>query len=341
MSAEWFSQIQRAFSPKKQSTWGTALVNGSMTLAFPFHGEGVVKRAVSIVGNEDETGRGHEWPTDAVPERFDTQLGLSYDGASENLGWLLAFAFGACSSAQQGETAAYKHDFTLLAPATADQLPYTTIVEKLTSGVKKKFSDMVMDSLRISGEYGNSRLAVEAQLIGSGKEATSDLTMPSLTALNYLRWGGISFKYGTRDSETEVKTRLTRFEFAIRNNHLADLGYQAGGGQERSALTFGKREFDFGFTLLDDGSTTIRDDYAAGTERSVLIEITGALIESTYYYKLYIDIPNFIITGLEHVKVETRNAWRITGEPHYHAGTTKICSAYVINKETAYLGTEA
>ena len=127
----------------------------------------------------------------------------------------------------------------------------------------------------------------------------------------------------------------------LRNNHLADLGYQAGGGQERSALTFGKREFDFGFTLLADNTTTIRDDYAAGTERSALIEITGALIEGAYYHKLYIDIPNFIIQDLEHVKVETRNAWKITGKLLYHSGTTKVCSSYVINKETAYLGTES
>ena len=339
--AEWFSQIQRAFSPKKQSTWGTALVNGSMTLAFPFNGEATVKRAAMLVGDHDLTGRGHDWPTDSVPERFDSQLALSYDVSAESVAWLLAFAFGACSSAQQGGTTAYKHDFTLLAPATSDQLPYTTIVEKLTSGIKKKFSGMVVDSVRISGEYGKGRLSVEAQLLGSGKEAASDLTMPALTALNYLSWGDISFKYGTRDSEAEVKTRLTQFEFGINNGHLGDLGYQAGGGQERAQLTFGKRTFPFSFTLLADNTTTIRDDYAAGTERSVLIEITGALIESTYYYKLYIDIPNFIITDLEHVKVETRNAWRITGEPHYHAGTTKICSAYVINKETAYLGTEA
>jgi len=339
--SEWFSQIQRAFSTKKQSAWGTALVNGSMTEAFPFKGEAVAVPGVALIGDDEETGRGHEWPTDSVVARLESSLNLSYDLSTEAAAYLLTFAMGACSSAQQGESAAYKHDITLLAPATADQLPYTTIVEMLTSGIKKKYSDMVVDSVRISGEYGNPRLSVEAEMVGSGKEATSDLSMPSLTTMHYLPWGGVSVKYGTRDSEAEVKTRLTQFDFAIRNNHLRDLGYQAGGGTERAQLLFGKREFDFSFTLLADNSTTIRDAWRAGTEASVLIEITGALIADTYYHKLYIDIPNFIITGLEHVKVETRNAWRITGKLHYHSGTSKILSAYVINTETAYLGAEA
>jgi len=325
-----------AFSTKKQSAYSTALVDGSLTLSYPFLGPDLLEEDQGFVPNEDQVGVG-EWADARHQELFDCRLTRRWDLGAEMLGWVGAFGMGAVSSAQQEATAAYLHTIT---PQTAQQLNATTIVEQQSTGIKNKIRDICVASFKISGRQ-KERLKLEANLIGSGHVASSALTMPALTADSFLRMHGTQFEFGVAASEVDLSERLKSFEFEWNNNPLLDDGYHPNSGQYRGRLHHGRRTARLAFTILLDDAAVERTALLAGTLSSCIITATGAVIASTYYNKMILTIPALYYKVLPIGSEDNMLLYNVETDIVYDSVTGYLAQLEVTNTTTALLDSEA
>ncbi len=282
--------VQWALSHKKQSAYGTTLADGDLLLSYPFMGPDILELTPELQTDEDEMGKGHEFATDQEVEKWDTRLKRSFYMTSFMGGLISVFGLGAVSSAQQESTLAYEHTATPQDPSTDLQLPVTTIVERLSSGIKRKIRDLMVSDFTISGEVGK-RIMLEGNFIGSGHQETSALSMPTLSSGSFLRMRGLLFQVGPSGAEVDVSARIKKFSFKWDNAPDEEGGYYPGSGLYRGRCEMGKRKAEFSFTILIDENTTDLDNLLNNTVLKAIVTAQGELIESTYYHQQIITIP--------------------------------------------------
>lgn len=326
-----------AFTTKKQSAYGTKIPDVDLTKAYPFLGPDMLERTPEIMTDEDEVGKGHEYPTSQEIELWDTKLKRSFYLTTDMAGWIIAFGLGAISSAQQAATTAYEHTGTPMSPAASLQLPVTSVVEQQTSGIKQLIRDLLINDFAISGEIGK-RLMLETNLVGSGYVEDSTLSMPSLSAGSFLRMRGLTFQIGPSGSEVDESARVKKFEFKWENNPDLEDGYYPGSGLYRGRCELGSpRKASLNFTLLMDQNTTHKDHLENNDYLAAIITAQGALIESTYYHNLTITLPRLAYTALPIGVEGNKLAYNVECNVFYDATSGWPVEIKVMNTETAYL----
>jgi len=338
--------VMWAFSTKKQSNYGTEIIDGDLTLAYPFKGPDILERPPEIITDEDQVGAGHEFLTRQDTERWDAKLKRNFDLTSMMAAWVAVFGLGKVVSALVSTSLAYQHDIEFSDPATVgNQNPVTTIVELLHSGIKRKISDLAISDFTISGD-GKNRLQLEANLVGSGSKAVSSLTMPSLTVGDFLRMSGggitdpigVKFKIGVAAAEVDVSSRLRSFSLKIDNDLQLDDGYYPGTGLYRGRCLYGVRKPEFSFTLdAKAGEKVEHDHLESGQELKAILTVVGSIIEETYYHQLKITIPKLKYRDIKVGIEDGKQVYTIDSNLFYDSGSNGPLTIQVINTQASYL----
>ncbi len=309
-----------------------------LTLAYPFKGPDILEHTPEIIPDVDDIGKGHEWPTRQELERWDTKLKRSFDLTSFMAGWIGAFGLGAVNSALVSTSLAYEHTCKFSDPAVDNhQLPIATVVERLSSGIKRKVRDLVVSDFTIEGS-GKNRLSLEMNLVGSGFKEVSTLTMPTLTAGKFLRMSGTTLQVGIAGSEVDVSSRLKKWTLKVSNNLFEEDGYYPGSGLYRGRCLYGKRKVDFNFALeLEESDDVGLDHLESGQELKAILSTTGDLIEDTSYHQLILTIPklkySLVPIGIE----DQKQVYSLECNVFYDSGISGPIELKVTNTQASYL----
>lgn len=276
-----------AFSSKKQSAFDTPVADIDLTLAHLFKGLDAAELTPEIVTDDEDVGHG-EFQTRGEVDYWDTRKSFRGDCTSLMAGWMGAFGLGAVASVDNLDTS-YTHTITL--NTASHQNPYTTIVERLATGVKRNYPDLCVARFALSGE-GKGRAAMELDMVGSGRYADSTLSMPSLdTGGSFLKMSGLKFEIGPTASEVDVSDRLRSWRWALDNDLQEDDGYYPNGGQYRGRIEYGRRKQELSFSLLLNTADQELTDLEAHNYLKCIVTCTGTLIAGANYHQFELTIP--------------------------------------------------
>jgi hypothetical protein len=276
--AQRIEAMEWAYSTKKQEDYDTAVLDADLDQAHPIREVSVGQMTKEIRSDRETIGKGHEFATNVWEVARDTRFTRTFDGSSDILGWLFAFAMGKVT--------------TVFDPATegTSQLPTTTIVEKVSAGIKRAVLSLAVAGVNVSGE-GFEQLAVTGEFIGSGQTTSSSLTMPSLVAAAYLASNYATIKMG--DSAEDISTRVRNWSVALANNTKEGRGYFPSSGLYRGRLEIGSRSIVPTIVLDLDATSDILTDFEANTEIALEIYCEGEYTEgSSYKHYLRMRFPN-------------------------------------------------
>lgn len=337
MSSQRTHEVQWAMSlTNRQSAYGTPIADAALTAATLFQGPDLAEHTPEMLSDAEAAGKGHEWATTQEIERWSTGLRREFDLSSLTAGWVGAFGLGAVTSVQQGATAAFLHTMTPLSPAVSTQLPSTTIVERLDSGNRHRYQDLVVSDFEISGE-GKDRLKLAVNFVGSGRRTASVLAMPALTAASFLRMSGVSLRVGPPGAEVEVAARLRKFAFGWDNALLADDGYFPGSGLFRGRCEYGTRKATLSMSLMMDGTATQQGFLENNSVLSVIITATGALIASPHFHLVRLTFPRVFYAVVGVSKEDDRLVHDIECSVMFDLPTSRVVTLEVVNTQTTYL----
>jgi len=287
--------MQWAISTKIQDDYDTVVSDSEVDIAHAVREANVAEVTRELRSDKETYGKGHEFATTVWEVARDTRLSRSMDGSSLILGWALSLLMGKVTTSQPDVTGSpntYHHKIEFFDPPTAgtSTLPVTTIIEKISTGIKRNLASMAMSSATVSGE-GFETLNLAVELIGSGLVATSSKSMPSLTTVSYLASNKAVIKCG--DSQEDVSSRIRNWSVAFNNNPKEARGYFPGSDLYRGRLEIGARSAIPSLVLDLDASSDLYTDFLNNTELALDILCEGDYTEGTdYRHYLRIRFPN-------------------------------------------------
>jgi hypothetical protein len=164
--------IQWAYSDKRQSAYPIPNPPADIDQSHPFEGTDIGDHAVNMVDNAALYGKGHEFATREYLLSWDTRFRRQCFLTSKIAGWGFAFHTGKVTTLPLGGTA-FQHVMEYQDPNGAGyygsgrQLPVTTIIERVTSGMVRRFPSMLVSAIELSGSMNDfCRCAMD--LVGSG-----------------------------------------------------------------------------------------------------------------------------------------------------------------------------
>jgi hypothetical protein len=287
-------EVELAYSFAKQTDIDTALTSTDLTKMARLRAIPLPKVETEILNDRERYSTGSEWALEHKIERHSTALDLSADLDPSLFGVFASLACGQVSSSTVS-TSGYSHEITPVSTEDDKALPTTTMVyQQHPDSDLTSMRGLAGNSFDLSIAVGNNeRLEMSASLIGTGHLTVTTMSMPaSLITQDYLRAGDVEFKLGTDGAETDLSQDLESLSFGYNNNIPDDKSYRAGDGLYRGEMSVGKREVTLSFRVrIDKDSHLYRDWHRAGTSKSMVLTITGSLIEGTTYNSIVIDCP--------------------------------------------------
>lgn len=293
--------MQWGYSTLKQEDYITPLDDGDITLTHPIREASVAEITKEIRSDKAQYGKGHEFATWSHEVARDLRFARSFDGSSQILGWALAFAMGKITSVQPdsvGAATVYHHTMTFFNPLTdgTAMMPTTTVVERVSAGIKRKLESLAIASLNITAE-GFEHLVCSIDMLGSGKAVANTMTMPTMpTGLAFLSSQDATIKLG--NAAEELTTRIRSWSIAINNNPKDARGYFPSSGLYRGRLEVGSRSIIPNIVVDVKEDDDILADFLANTEVALDLYAQGALIEDTYYHYLRIRFPSMLYRAI-------------------------------------------
>lgn len=343
--AQRIEAMQWAYSTKKQDDYDTVVLDADLNQAHPIREVSVGQMSKEMRSDRETIGKGHEFTTQAWEVARDTRFSRAFDGSSDILGWLFAFAMGDVTTVQPDSTGApntYLHEMVFFDPASegTSQLPVTTIVERVAAGIKRAMLSLAVAGVTVSAE-GFEQLAVTADFIGSGRTTSSTLTMPSLVSAEYLASNYATIKMG--DSAENITTRVRSWSVALSNNTKEGRGYFPSSGLYRGRLEIGSRSIIPSIILDLDATADILTDFENNTEIALEIYCEGDYTEgSNYKHYLRMRFPNMQYRAVLIEEDEGMLTYNVTFDEEsvlYTAGASPnpLVTVEIQNKVESYL----
>lgn len=349
MTKQLTEPTYRAFSTKKESTYGSSIAWGSAApYLVKFMDKPTLPLPADISTDKDEyTGKAHitEWTI----RRWAVELAHSRRLMPHEAALFLSLCLGSVSSAQQGATAAYKHTIT---PISGYVLPSVTMWEANPTVGNKVFAGIGCSQVEIScAREDFARIA--ANLIGDGSIATGvDISGGSYPASEaYLDWSDLDVKIGgtfngtSVSGGTSIKTLIRDLTLTVKNNARANYLFGNTDGYADELIIPDKKLDDWAslaVTIEPEDATEI--NYLLNETENVLEFIaTGAVIEDAYTFEIDVIFPVSRVTEASLEKDGTMQTVPLL----FHAlkddsaNDYPIVYAWVQNKVTEYLGTVA
>ena len=332
--------VRLLWSVYKQATWGTKLVDGSLTtLCFPMLAANLADQKKNYRSDEGDIGKGVEGATSLILDTCDFKRKVDYLLSAEMAGLILSLALG--QSTPAAHDTAWDHTMMMMLPAeAANQLPFTTICQ-FANGINKYFADVVVADFEISGKIGDWA-KLSANLIGSGRADDCELDYPDLAAVNYLRWTGLRFELGEAGKLAIENSRLQDISLKFNGDVQDKERYKAGCGLFGADALFGKnRKIEFSFSLRRDALVDL-DAFNAQTELQAVLTFTGAMIGKTQIpYELAITIPRFLYSDIARSFESKDEVVKPTIVPLYDEDSQGFLTAVLTTDVAAYLAAES
>lgn len=287
--------MQWAISPKIQDDYDTPLVDGDVDDAHAVREANVGELTKELRSDKETFGKGHEFATTAWEVARSTMLSRSMDGSSMILGWALSLLMGKVETTQpdvSGSPDTYHHKIEFFDPPTeaTSRISTTTIIERISAGIKRNLPSMAMNSVAITAE-GFETLNCAVELIGSGAVATSSKSMPSLSTVSYLSSNAATIKLG--DTEEVVSTRVRSWGVTFNNDLKEARGYFPSSGLYRGRMEIGARSAIPTLVVDVAEDSDLYTDFLNNTEIALDIYCEGDYTEGTdYRHYLRIRFPN-------------------------------------------------
>lgn len=336
----------RAFSTKKETTYGTALALASATPYRLKHIDNVRwQEPGDIVTDKDEhTGFA------GIAERTARKRFIEFTHEQRFLVHpailMTSLLFGNVSSVQQGTTAAYRHDMT---PQTAVELPSATMWQGNPLTGDKVFAGIGCVEIKVTAEQ-EKFVKWASSMIGSGLMATgvdiSGVALPPGEA--YLAWEdcdlliGGTFNGSDVTGGTSIKDKVRKLELTMKNGGKRE--YQMGGdGTFADALVLKNTKLeDRGVIDLEisPGDTTELDYIINETENVVEFKLVGGVADTGYNftYSVVFPVARFFGGALDRDEGIQTASLKIVSQKDNSANDYPEIYAYGINKVSLYLG---
>jgi hypothetical protein len=301
--------LQWAYSNKRQSAYATPNPDVDIDQSHSFEGADIADHVPNTSDNAALLGKGHEFATRLDLLSWDLRFRRSFRASTKNAGWAFAFHLGDVQTTGIGgvPTAAYSHLMEYQDPdgsgyyGSGRQQPVSTILEKVTSGLVRKFPSVQVMAVELTGTQGDwAKLAVEC--IGSGRKMDgTGFSFPEAIDGEPLRVASLLFEHGVDPSLTDVSCDVRSFRFrtehayAEADGYCPGSGYQTSGdptsGQIRNKLETTRRAIVLEWVVRASSDNTLFTRLEGSIETAALITLTGSAINGSADHQIIISIP--------------------------------------------------
>jgi hypothetical protein len=204
--------VRVALGPYKQSAYGTRLVDGSMTLAYPTKDASPAERTPELRDDSGEFGKGHEYPTRQDLEYWDTKKSLSFDLDSFMAALWFAFGLGDCSSAVDPANGSVTFTGAGLNDMTVSGTPNADIDFKVQID-----GNGTPDTFKWSNDGGETwdaetvGITGSAQVLSNGVSVTFAATIGHTITNNWAWTTGAAFKHTCKMSDPDTVSNQNPF----------------------------------------------------------------------------------------------------------------------------------
>lgn len=341
-----------AYSNKRQSAYATPNPQGDIDQSHPFEGADFGEHTPNMSDNAAFLGKGHEFATRNEIISWDTRFRRSFTATTKILGWAFAFHMGKDTPTNPGGSA-YQHAFEYMDPITGAgyygsprQQPVTTIIERVTSGLVRRFPSCVVSAVEVTGAL-NDWAKVAVELIGSGFKDTvaSGYSFPASTEGALLRFSSLTF---THPSGVDISCDARSFRFRSEYQYDETGGYCPGSGyltpgDPTSGAVRNKLEFTRRAVLLEFVVTASSTNHTyftrleANTDVYTKLVLEGALITGVIYHTLTIEIPHMKYRAIPIAADGDIITYAVQGVIFYDVEFANPLKVTVINDTAAYL----
>jgi hypothetical protein len=316
-------------SPKVQTTWGTRLLDASLTVRQRFNPSTVFEKMQTSRSDQMTAGKGTEWATDRTITSWDTKGTLTAEADAFLLSWAMALIFG-----QETDTGAgpYTHTFTV--PNVTATMPATSLYIEETADQHFYMPDMSATSLSLTvPERGAVSLALD--MVGTGKWTPGSFggALPAVSALNYLLGNDVQI------SITPSGGALTPFvgrqkSLSIKVDRQAKPFQSSGDGLYSNSVAAGAGKFAVDFTIAANAADDVNGWFESGTALNIAIVTNPA---KTYQFGF-----NFPVAYAKANKLgntEDKVMWSLSFDETscLQNGAAAAISAFCIDNTPAFL----
>ncbi len=332
-----------AFSPRKESAYGTALADGDLTRRVVANAVELGKIAKLFRSDLDRFGKGHEFATELEELARDLRRSTSFDASSLTLAWVAAFGMGKVITTQPnpvGNPTAYEHRCIFADPLVTKHAPTTTVYEELTADLKRRLVSLACNDFAISGR-AREPVQVAANWVGSGSTSDGALSpLPALTAQSFFLGADSDVLYGPQGAPVSLKDRVLDWSVSVTQNLDADLGYHPGSGKFRGRIWYGARRAAASFTVFTKQTDDIVSLFLNDTVRELQFVLDGDVIgPGPEKHHAIIKLPAVRITALDDAQEGNHIVFRveINESGVLKQGSNEPIEITVTNTESAFL----
>lgn len=314
--------------PKKQTTYGTALLDASLTHRLRPDPNMFSKFSKEFVSDKDRVGKAHPWPTFRTEIARDMRIGGQIEAYGFAAAWACAFLFSKVTTTGAGP---YTHTFVF--EQSTIQAPVTGIYIEDTADLKYKINDLALTSLSFSGSE-RGPIAMAFEMIGSGRYTDGSMTLPALPTVAWLLGSDTDILIGAPGAAASIKERVRGWQVSLTsgiNPHRAP-----GGGMYSSMHKIGIQGATLSLKIAAKSVDDLRSLFVANTLQEVKINTTtGAEQLNITFPGVYLSDAGMSIENGEVV-------WDLTVDENSvmkGVGSTpdEIVQVVVINATAAYL----
>jgi hypothetical protein len=270
--------------------------------------------ALSVVNANTENdaadiGKGNEFPTQTFKTSMDTAVPIEKYTSSEFAAWLFCFTTGNATKVAAGTGWKYEAhpsdpvvDCLDLPPFTyAEQIrtPPDSVVDRACLGMVIQDWGLTMES-----GPGRANCRMTANFVGTGSvDAPSGITpWPAVYTEHFLNAASAQITINGIDY-IALKTFIS-LEMRWNNNVRLDTGFYPGSGTNsqgfgvRGRMEYGMRECSLSFVARALAGSAEYVNLFSQTPSTANIKLTGALIDTTFYHSLEIDIPKMVTAAV-------------------------------------------
>ena len=338
------SASKLAFPLKKQSVWGTRLINASLTKFITLQQPLIPKPNLEFWTDTGEVGKGHNWETGRGLLARHVECEIPVQPLPDfAMGVLIGLFFSNTTPAASTGAEGYTHTSSFTAPETLDAALFTSLAfaEDVTDFA---LEDMAVSEITIRGD-GNKRLEMGAKLIATKIEELSAYTWPDAATLYYLHNYSGAFEIASASKLTQLRG----FELTMRNGISAELAFQKAATeaarQYPSSWPFTpQREVSLTLDIeAEQGDLTLfRAAQEAFTEQEYVISCLGAMLSSVEPRSLLITMPKGVIDDIEQdFGSGDRLRLKLKIAPHYDDTLEGPIELAITTLDAAYLTAEA
>ena len=334
------------FSANRQSTLGTPLADGNLTLSALVSGYDIGKLAYRLISNADRFGKGHPYATSQRKVAQTTSLQRTAELNDIFAGWAAAFCLGSVTTTQPNPTnnpSAYDHVIRWSDLAASKTMPFTTIHEKPWAGLARKLPDLVVGGFSLSGR-GQDAVQFSIQMLGSGRVSDASLTSPTLLTPSYLDDGNAIIKLGATGAAVDISSRVVEWGVTVQANPDEANGRHPSSGLYVGRWWYGpKRTAVPELTLfVNQSDTDILDLFQDDTAQELQINLRGKVITGGQpeVYRMDLLWPEIHFTAVEDTVVDGKVALRMSvgedgvfqksGSEYFQITVTNTTPSYLV-----------